>query len=487
MGTRPRRRHPGRPADRSRVCRQRHDRDGTLARGGNQSRGTVRSHPHRQELARRDTGQVPPTARRASRSAVRRRESRCSRSTGRSLTVGCEQRRRMDRCRGATTRCAVVRRTAMRSGEGPAGRSRRRSGPNDHNAEHRRARTRAVGRRGQLDGGRRDPGSVRPTIPSDRCRCSARGSGATTPCGCCGIEARSMVTLQPEPPVLGTTGGPGPVVAVLAEPDHDALTRELCGAAARLAESLSGSTVLLAPHRAQRRDGWLLGGGPARVHRRSRRSRRTLQARWPDWARAEQPWAILAGSTTSGREIAARVAAAIGAGLTGDAVDLEVADGRLVAWKPAFGGLTRRRDHRDVAGADGHRPPRCAAATAAARPTSPRSRRSPRPRRDRVRSSAAAPGGLARASRRGRCRHRRRRRRHAGGAAPLRRAVRVAGRRDRLHPKGHRSGGWMPHSSQIGITGRSISPRLYVAIGNERQVQPHGGRAIGRDGARDQL
>src|SRR5438046_9670883 len=39
-----------------------------------------------------------------------------------------------------------------------------------------------------------------------------------------------------------------------------------------------------------------------------------------------------------GREVASRVAARLGAGLTGDAVDLDVRDGRLVGWKPAFGG-----------------------------------------------------------------------------------------------------------------------------------------------------
>jgi electron transfer flavoprotein alpha subunit len=39
-----------------------------------------------------------------------------------------------------------------------------------------------------------------------------------------------------------------------------------------------------------------------------------------------------------GRELAGRVSVLLDAGLTGDAVELETADGRLVAWKPAFGG-----------------------------------------------------------------------------------------------------------------------------------------------------
>ena len=57
-----------------------------------------------------------------------------------------------------------------------------------------------------------------------------------------------------------------------------------------------------------------------------------------DWAGEAQPWAVLMPSTMWGRELAGRLAVRLGAGLTGDAVDLEVGDGRLIAWKPAFGG-----------------------------------------------------------------------------------------------------------------------------------------------------
>lgn len=50
------------------------------------------------------------------------------------------------------------------------------------------------------------------------------------------------------------------------------------------------------------------------------------------------PWAILAPSTAWGPEVAARVAAKLGAGLIGDAVGLKLAGGDLVAAKPAFAG-----------------------------------------------------------------------------------------------------------------------------------------------------
>ncbi len=54
--------------------------------------------------------------------------------------------------------------------------------------------------------------------------------------------------------------------------------------------------------------------------------------------RRHQPYAVLLPSTVNGRDLAARVAARLQLGLTGDCVGLEVDDqGRLVQLKPAFG------------------------------------------------------------------------------------------------------------------------------------------------------
>ena len=51
------------------------------------------------------------------------------------------------------------------------------------------------------------------------------------------------------------------------------------------------------------------------------------------------PYAVLFASTADGRDLASRLAAHLGLGLTGDAVDLEIDDeGRLVQLKPALGG-----------------------------------------------------------------------------------------------------------------------------------------------------
>jgi electron transfer flavoprotein alpha subunit len=54
---------------------------------------------------------------------------------------------------------------------------------------------------------------------------------------------------------------------------------------------------------------------------------------------AHQPGVVLLGSTAIGRDLAPRVAARLGLGLTGDCVDLDVnAQGQLLQYKPAFGG-----------------------------------------------------------------------------------------------------------------------------------------------------
>ena len=65
------------------------------------------------------------------------------------------------------------------------------------------------------------------------------------------------------------------------------------------------------------------------------------------WVRNTEPWALFAPSTAWGREVASRTAAAVGAGLTGDAVGFELDGDRLIAWKPAFGGQLVAAIHAD--------------------------------------------------------------------------------------------------------------------------------------------
>src|ERR1700674_2418933 len=137
------------------------------------------------------------------------------------------------------------------------------------------------------------------------------------------------------PPAEGERGD---AVAVVIEPDRAHVSRELLGAAARLAVRIDGHVVALCvePPEPATLGSW---GADAAVHLDGSTVEEDVAGAVVDWARAAAPWAVLVTSTAWGREVAARAAARIGAGLTGDAVDLEVGDdGRLIAWKPAFGG-----------------------------------------------------------------------------------------------------------------------------------------------------
>ncbi len=127
-------------------------------------------------------------------------------------------------------------------------------------------------------------------------------------------------------------------IGVILEPRRERLNRELCGEAARLAEQIGATTVALAPETlpAETFGGW---GADQAVIVEGVTVAEELAGAVSKWARQAAPWAILAPGTPWGREAAARAAAALAAGLTGDAVELDIdADGRLVAWKPALGG-----------------------------------------------------------------------------------------------------------------------------------------------------
>jgi electron transfer flavoprotein alpha subunit len=261
---------------------------------------------------------------------------------------------------------------------------------------------------------------------------------------------------------IPATGGPRHVVAVLAEPHHDELTAELCGAAARLASEVSGSTVLLdrGGLSAAQAGAW---GADRLVAILGARADEDVAGAVTRWARAARPWAILTGSTPSGREIASRVAVAAGAGLTGDAVDLEVAGDRLIAWKPAFGGQL-------VAAITASSPLQMATVRAGVLP-----RPLPREHTAGVTEVSAEPRGRVEVLLR----------RQEDCLEDLQEAEVVIGVGSGVDPAdyprleglrqllGAQIGctrkvtdkGWLPHARQIGITGRSVSPRLYVIIG----------------------
>ena len=178
-----------------------------------------------------------------------------------------------------------------------------------------------------------------------------------------------------------------------------------------------------------------------------------------------RPWALLAPSTSFGREVAARAAAATGSGLVGDAVALSSSgDGTLVAAKPAFAGaLVADITCRSTTSMVTIRPgvlPLAAPASGTAATTTTR----PVPSLDQVRLLEE---------------------RRNDDVETLARADVVIGvgvgvapdEYEQLAPLAAVLGaelaatrkvtdkGWAPRARQVGITGRSIAPRLYVAIG----------------------
>lgn len=127
------------------------------------------------------------------------------------------------------------------------------------------------------------------------------------------------------------------VVAVVVEPDRSRLAEELLGGARQLAAEIGAEVVVVGPDLGDRTR--LAAGG---AHRALSITHTEVEEDVADalagWCRGEAPWAVLLPGTLWGREIGARLAAHMGYGLTGDAVSLSVEDGRLVAWKPALGG-----------------------------------------------------------------------------------------------------------------------------------------------------
>jgi electron transfer flavoprotein alpha subunit len=304
-------------------------------------------------------------------------------------------------------------------------------------------------------------------------------------------------------------GHGGRVVAVIGEPGRPRATAELLGAAARLAAGLSGQVTLLtatgpdgaagvpgpAAAWAQGADtvialctqpaptsgGGLAAAGDGRLD--APPAAEDAAAAVAAWAapgetgehdtggrraageRGDQPWAILAPSTSWGREVAGRVSAALGAGLTGDAVGLELAGGRLVSWKPAFGGqlvaaVTARSAMQLVTVRPGVLPllrPRTGAGAAITgqRLISSRGRVTLSGRRtdDEPERLAAAASVVC-----------------VGRGVDPARYPELAPLLDVLGAElaGTRKvtdAGWLPRSRQVGITGRAVSPAVYLLLG----------------------
>jgi electron transfer flavoprotein alpha subunit len=282
------------------------------------------------------------------------------------------------------------------------------------------------------------------------------------------LTRRGALTARPDPaaPPPGDDRTPdrgvSRTIAVLAEPGRGAVSGELLGAAARLGREVGAAVHALCPGPL---DAAPLGaaGADVVVALDGSAVAEDVADALAAYVREAAPWAVLAPSTAFGREVAGRAAAATGSGLVGDAVALAARDGLLVAAKPAFAGalvadITCRSTTQMVTVRPGVLP-------------------SPllRPRDVPVRTRAVGARGRVRVLSD----------RRNDDVETLARAQVVIGVGTGVTPEEYEElsplavllgaelaatrkvtdRGWAPRARQVGITGRSIAPRLYVAVG----------------------
>lgn len=281
------------------------------------------------------------------------------------------------------------------------------------------------------------------------------------------LHERGALVRQPSEPVdavpLAASRPGGPVVAALLEPDRPRIARELLGGAAGLAHQLGGTVIALstADIASPQLADW---GADIVADLDPRLGEAALAQAVAAWCASSSPWGVLAPATMWGREVASRVAARLSAGLVGDVVDLDIDQGRLVCWKPAFGGglvaaVTCTTTLQMATLRPGVLPllhPREATASRMSVPVAaggPLVRVLERARDDNVDVLATADAVVA----------------VGMGILPDEYPV--------LDPLLDALGaelaatrrvtdeGWLPRARQVGLTGRSIAPRLYVALG----------------------
>src|SRR5579884_1106629 len=161
-----------------------------------------------------------------------------------------------------------------------------------------------------------------------------------------GERLRALAPLRPEPPPLVARGpGAGDPVWVVAEAGPwgwRPVTAELLAKADVLAAALGAplEAVVIGATAAEAADLAHAGADRVLVADDPALAPYTTEAHAAVLAtaiRARRPRLVLLASTVRGRDLAPRVAARLGLGLTGDAIDLDVdAEGRIRQLKPAF-------------------------------------------------------------------------------------------------------------------------------------------------------
>jgi len=254
-----------------------------------------------------------------------------------------------------------------------------------------------------------------------------------------------------------------PAIWALVEPERKRMTQELAQEAVRLAVRAGGRAgiVSIGEHPGQVPLGvdWVtvLEGGPTWADEDYARVLTEL-------VQEQRPRVFLAPSTARGRAVASRVCAALGLGLTGDAVELEIENGTLVAWKPAFGGqlVAAVYSSSDVQAATVRAGVLAVDETVAAGVAEVRVLPVPalghvrvieQSVTDNLDTLAVAPVVIG-----------------LGASVdpdeyPLFDGLCDFLRAELVATRKVTDAGWMPHSRQIGITGRAVTPPLFLSIG----------------------
>jgi electron transfer flavoprotein alpha subunit len=258
-----------------------------------------------------------------------------------------------------------------------------------------------------------------------------------------------------------------------------AVSREALGEATRLAATLGGPVVGVCPATADPGLAALGEAGAERVLLAAHPAFAAYDA--AGYARAVaaaadvlKPALVLFGASTMGRDLAPRVAARLGAGLASDCIALTVEGGRLVASRPVFAGKALQQVAFPKTPALATLRPKVFAPVAldgkvaAVEPLAVEF------------DAAASRAKVLRVAAAG-----------AGRVDLTEAEIIVSGGRGMKGPEHFQliedlaaalgasvgasravvDAGWRPHSEQVGQTGKTVSPKLYVAVGISGAIQ----------------